>query len=417
MMDQVLATIGLVLIFGLAFWRNLNMGAVALAFAFLLGTFYFDLDAKEIAVGFPGHLVITLLGVTYIFGIGRINGTVDQVVRSLVNAVHGKVALIPWVFFLLAAAITASGALSLATYSILVPIGMAFAQKNKINPLLMGLSIINGTNAGGFSPIAVYYTIISAALRNLGLDVEPIPIFIWTFIGSFVINIIVYLMFNGLSLIRRDRSKAPVSDISDVVAKASWSWVQILTVGIFLLVVTGALFFGLDVGFMAMAGAVFIASFRPDDAREGLQQIGWGVILLIGGMVTYINMLDSTGTIEGLALKVSSVGSATISALLLLYIAAIVSAFASTNAMFVVLVPLAAPLLATGDIAVMGFAIALALAAVVVDTSPFSTAGALVVANTDETRSDRVFHGLLWWACGMMVLAPPIVWAAFVLTS
>lgn len=416
-MDQVLATIGLVLIFGLAFWRNLNMGAVALAFAFLLGTFYFDLDAKEIAAGFPGHLVITLLGVTYIFGIGRVNGTVDQVVRTLVNAVHGKVALIPWVFFLLAAAITASGALSLATYSILVPIGMAFAQKNKINPLLMGLSIINGTNAGGFSPIAVYYTIISAALRSLGLEVEPIPIFIWTFIGSFVINIIVYLMFDGMQLIRRDRSAVPVADTSSVIAKASWTPVQMLTVGIFMLVVIGALFFGLDVGFMAMVGAVLIASFRPDDAREGLQQIGWGVILLIGGMVTYINMLDSNGTIEGLALKVSSVGSATVSALLLLYIASIVSAFASTNAMFVVLVPLAAPLLATGDIAVMGFAIALSLAAVVVDTSPFSTAGALVVANTDEVRSDRVFHGLLWWACGMMVLAPPIVWAAFVLTT
>lgn len=416
-MDQVFASVGLVLIFGLAFWRNLNMGSVALAIAFFLGTFYFDLSAQEIATGFPGHLVITLLGVTYIFGIGRVNGTVDQVVRTLVNAVHGRVALIPWVFFILAAAITASGALSIATYSILVPIGMAFAQKNRINPILMGLSIINGTNAGGFSPIAVYYTIISAAIRNLGLDVEPIPVFFWTFLGSFLLNIVVYFMFDGMKLVRRDRNNTEVADTSSVIAKAAWTGVQKLTVVVFLSVVAGALLFGLDVGFMAMAGAVFIAAFRPDDAREGLQQIGWGVILLIGGMVTYINMLDSTGTIEGLAQKVSSVGSAEISALLLLYIAAIVSAFASTNAMFVILVPLAAPLLLTGDINVMGFAIALALAAVVVDTSPFSTAGALVVANTDETRSDRVFRGLLWWACGMMVLAPPIVWAIFVLPA
>lgn len=414
-MDQILAAAGLVLIFGLAFWRNLNMGAVALAIAFFMGTFYYGLEAKDISAGFPGSLVITLLGVTYIFGIGRVNGTVDQVVRTLVNAVHGRVALIPWVFFILAAAITASGALSIATYSILVPIGMAFAQKNKISPLLMGLSIINGTNAGGFSPIAVYYTIISAAMRNLGHDVSPLPVFLWTFVGSLVLNIIVYFMFDGMKLVRRDRENAAVADPSSVVAKADWSGVQLMTVGVFSLVVAGALIWGLDVGFMAMAGAVFIAAFRPDDARAGLQQIGWGVILLIGGMVTYINMLDSTGTIEGLAHKVASVGSAMVAALLLLYIAAIVSAFASTNAMFVVLVPLAAPLLAEGEVGVLGFTIALALAAVVVDTSPFSTAGALVVANTDEARSDRVFRGLLWWACGMMVLAPPIVWAIFVL--
>lgn len=317
-MDQVIASVGLVSIFGLAFWRNLNMGAVALAISFLIGTFYFDFDARMIADGFPGHLVITLLGVTYIFGIGRVNGTVDQVVRTLVGVVHGRVALIPWVFFILAAAITASGALSIATYSILVPIGMAFAQKNRIHPLLMGLSIINGTNAGGFSPIAVYYNIISAAIRQLGVELDPIPVFAWTFIGSFLLNVIVYFMFGGMSLIRRDHEPTNMVDSSSMGAVAKWTHIQVTTVTVFLSVVAGALLFGLDVGFLAMAGAVFIAAFRPDDAREGLQQIGWGVILLIGGMVTYINMLDSSGTIEALANNVSSIGSAAVSALLLL---------------------------------------------------------------------------------------------------
>lgn len=79
-MNQVFALVGLVLIFGLAFWPNLNMGVVTLAFTYFLGKFYFDLEAIEISAGFPDHLVITLLGVTYIFGIGRVTGTVDQVV-------------------------------------------------------------------------------------------------------------------------------------------------------------------------------------------------------------------------------------------------------------------------------------------------------------------------------------------------
>lgn len=416
-MDQIIATVGLVAIFLFAFWRNLNMGAVALAFAYASGVLYFGLNAKEIAAGFPGHLVITLLGVTYIFGIGRVNGTVDQIVRTLVSAVHGRVALIPWVFFLLAAGITASGALSIATYSILVPIGMAFALKNRINPLLMGLSIINGTNAGGFSPIAVYYTIINGTLSQYGFDISPIPVFFWTFVGSFVINIISYFLFDGIKLIKRDHRKAHFAESASVVSSPKWERVQILTVVVFSCVVVAALAFSLDVGFLAMIGAVIIAGFRPDDAKAGLQQIGWGVIFLIGGMVTYINMLDSTGTISALAEKVAGVGSAAVASLLLLYIAAIVSAFASTNAMFVILVPLASPLLLMGEVGVLGFAIALGLAAVVVDTSPFSTAGALVVANTDEYRSDRVFKGLLWWACAMMALAPPAVWAAFVLTS
>jgi di/tricarboxylate transporter len=89
-------------------------------------------------------------------------------------------------------------------------------------------------------------------------------------------------------------------------------------------------------------------------------------------------MLDSTGTVEGLAEKVASAGTPVLAALLLLYIAAILSAFASTNAVLVIMVPLAAPLLLGGEVGVLGFAIALSLPAVVVDSSPFSTAGALV---------------------------------------
>lgn len=411
-MDQIIGLSGLVAIFLLAFWRNLNMGAVALAISYLVGVLYFNLDAKAISDGFPGNLVITLLGVTYIFGIGRVNGTVDQIVRTMVRSVRGRVVLIPWVFFLLGAAISASGALTIAAYGILVPIGMSLAQKHKINPLLMGLSIINGTNAGGFSPVAVYYTIIEGTLAQWGFDASPIPVFIWTFVGSFVVNLVAFFLFDGLKLVRRGH-KHPVSD-EVIVADPEWTRVQYMTVIVLLAVVVGALVFDLDVGFLAMIGAVFMAAFRPDDAKAGLQQIGWGVILLIGGIVTYVNMLDSTGTITDLAHQVAGVGTPMIAALLLLYIAAIVSAFASTNAMFVVLVPLAVPLLQGGEIGVLGFTIALGLSAVVVDTSPFSTAGALVVANTDEHRSDRVFKGLLWWACAMMVLAPPATWAAFV---
>jgi di/tricarboxylate transporter len=223
-------------------------------------------------------------------------------------------------------------------------------------------------------------------------------------------------MFDGLGLIRRQRETAvPNASGEAIVAEPEWTPLQFLTVGTFLSVVVGALIFDLDVGFLAMSGAVLIAAFKPEDAKAGLQQIGWGVILLIGGIVTYVNMLDSTGTITDLAHDVASVGTPALAALLLLYIASIVSAFASTNAMFVILVPLAVPLLQGGEIGVLGFTIALGLAAVLVDTSPFSTAGALVVANTDEHRADRVFRGLLWWACAMMVLAPIATWAAFVL--
>jgi Na+/H+ antiporter NhaD/arsenite permease-like protein len=417
-MSQIVAVVLLVFIFGLATWRNISMGAVALVVAYFAGVLYFDLSAAEISDGFPGSMFITLLGVTYFFGIGRANGTVTQIVGSVVSLVHGKVVWIPWVFFLLAAAITASGAVSIATYSILIPMGLAFARSHRISPLLMGLSILNGTNAGGFSPIAVYYNIVSGVLADNGVDIAPIPLFIATFLVNALLNVFCFFLLDGRELLR-GRRPAPSTIPPSVTgaghaASTTWSGIQLVTIGLMVGIIIGGVGFGLDVGFLALTAAVILAVISPEEASKGLIEIGWGVILLIGGMVTYINMLDTAGVIDELAHSVAGIGTPLFAALLMLVIAAVVSAFASTNAMFVVLVPLAAPLLVSGEVSSLGFAIALCLSASVVDSSPFSTAGALILANTDEHRQQRTFRGLATWAFSMIGIAPLLTWAFFV---
>lgn len=422
-MDQIVAVVLLVLIFGFAMWREISMGAVALVCAYFAGTLYYGLTGAEISAGFPGSMLITLLGVTYFFGIGRANGTVKSVVNSVVNAVRGRVVFIPWVFFILAALITASGALSIATYSILIPVGLAFARSHRISPLLMGLSILNGTNAGGFSPVAVYYTIVSGSLEANGIEVSATPIFIATFVVNVILNLFCFFFLDGREILTRrhhvsDSSRLPSDSVPEgaehVMASSKWTPTQITTVVLMLIIVALAVGFDMDVGYLALTGAVILATISKDDGQKGLLEVGWGVILLIGGMVTYINMLDTAGVITSLADTVAGVGTPLVASLLMLFIAGIVSAFASTNAMFVVLVPLAAPLLLSGDINTLGFAIALCISASVVDSSPFSTAGALVIANTDEHRRDRTFRGLLIWALAMMVIAPVLSWLAFV---
>lgn len=415
-MDQIIGLSGLVLVFVLAFWRKLPMGAVALSFAYFLGVFYFDSIPQEISDGFPGHLIVTLIGVTYLFGIGHVNGTVDQIVASLVAAVRGRVVWIPWVFFILAMAITASGALSVATLSILMPIGMGFAQKHKINPILMGLAIINGTNAGGFSPVAVYYLIISGVLGKQGIEIDPVPMFIFTMLGSLLLNIVAFFIFGGRDLVRQSRPgveemalpRLPSSTIGP------WKTEQILTITTMILVMTSTVVFGHDVGYMAITGAIILAAFHPEQAQEGLKRIGWGVVLLIGGMVTYVNVLDSAGIISDLAERVANLGTPLIAALILFYVASFITMFASSNAMFVIIAPLAAPLMLGGEVGPLGFAIALVLSVVTTDSCPISTAGALVVANSPEHRQQRTFNTLLKWSFSVLLTVPLLTWLIFV---
>lgn len=90
------------------------------------------------------------------------------------------------------------------------------------------------------------------------------------------------------------------------------------------------------------------------------------------------------------------------------------SAFASTTGILGALIPLAVPFLLTGDIGEIGLIIALAISPSVVDSSPFSTSGALVVANSPEDQRDRVFKQLMVWSFSMVVIAPIVTWLLFV---
>lgn len=422
-MHELVAVCGLILIFALSMWRKINMGAVALVVAFLLGVLYFGQTAADIASGFPGSLLITLLGVTYLFGMARANGTIDQIVAGAVGAVRGRVALVPWVFFILAAIITGSGALSAATNAILVPVGLAFAQRYRINPLLVGLCIINGTNAGGFSPIAVYFTIVNGVLHKVGISVDASQVFLWTFIANVIINAAAFILLGGPELMRRRREEETADSTTSylgggtatIVKTATWTGQKIVTLVLMVSILVGALGFKLDVGFLALAAAVILSALYPQHSKEALGHIGWNVILLIGGIVTYISVLESAGVIKELANSVAGIGTPLLAALMMLVVAGAVSAFASTNAMFVVLVPLAAPLLTAGSVGVLGFVIALCIAASAVDSSPFSTGGALVVANTEEEKREQTFRGMMIWGMSMIVAAPLLAWLLFVL--
>ena len=98
-------------------------------------------------------------------------------------------------------------------------------------------------------------------------------------------------------------------------------------------------------------------------------------------------------------------------------VGAVTSAFASSAGILGAMTPLAAPLLAQGALGTTGLVTALAISATVVDAMPFSTVGALVVANASEDDRARVYQGLLSWGVLMVITAPLVTWLVFVLPS
>lgn len=70
------------------------------------------------------------------------------------------------------------------------------------------------------------------------------------------------------------------------------------------------------------------------------------------------------------------------------------------------IIPLAVPFLMQGHISAIGVVAAIAISTTIVDTSPFSTNGALVVTNAPEAERDDVLRKLLIYSALIAVIGP-----------
>lgn len=78
----------------LGFIRKMNTGLLCIAFALLLGRMAGISDA-EIIKGFNASLFLMLLGVTYLFSLAQINGSLDLLAQKVISLAGKRVYLIP----------------------------------------------------------------------------------------------------------------------------------------------------------------------------------------------------------------------------------------------------------------------------------------------------------------------------------
>ena len=120
-----------------------------------------------------------------------------------------------------------------------------------------------------------------------------------------------------------------------------------------------------------MTVAVVLALISPNKQKNSVNKVSWSTVLLVGGVITYVGVLQRSGAIDAVGQGVSGIGVPLLSALLLCYIGAVVSAFASSVGVIGATIPLAVPFLLQGEVGAVGMIAALAISATIVDVSPF----------------------------------------------
>ncbi|MBT2617238.1 MULTISPECIES: SLC13 family permease [unclassified Bacillus (in: firmicutes)] len=424
---EIGAIIVLLLMFIIGAILPINIGIIGFVAAFIMGVVVSGLSVDDIFSAFPADLFILLAGVTFLFAIVQKNGTIDLISRWGLLLVRGNIGMIPWVMFALAAILTSIGTSAIAVASILIPIALRIASQYKINPLMTGLMLLIGGTAGAFSPLNLFGVIVNGMMDSQKLPNSPGLLFLNNFLYCLIVAIIIFIIFGGLrSIIKKNSVKmytAATAETIDIDVNEEESpeklenrltWYKGFTLlGIALLIVL-ALGYKMNMGFAAFGVGLALSLIAPKRQEGVLQSMPWPVILMVSGIVTYVGVLEQIGAIEYMTQLIAGMNNSVMAALTASYVGGIISSFASTTGFLAAIIPLAIPILQDPTVSSIGVISSISIASSIVDISPFSTNGAILLANAQGMKQNEFFRKLLIASACFVAIGPGLAWLIFV---
>ncbi|PXY36187.1 SLC13 family permease [Prauserella flavalba] len=445
---HVIGVVALVLVFVIGTARPVSIGALALVATFLIGTLVANETPDEVLAGFPPDLFVLLVGVTYLFGLAASNGTIEWIIDRAVRLFGDRPALVPWLIFVFSAVPTTAGALGPAGVAMLAPLCLRLGERYAIDRRMSALMVMHGSCLGNFSPLNGLAIIVQKAAGASGVSISSSALFFGNAAYNIGLAVVIYLCFGGRTLLRERRLRvataaatvgasvsATATGASDPVpGSAAVTTVdhdrtetrggstplradQTITLAVMLGVGVGALVFDIEIGFLALIAAVALHAVFPKRFDKADKRIVWSVVLLICGVTTLVGAMERYGTVDAVGNGIASLGAPLLTAFLLCLVGAFTSAFGSSAGLLGVLIPLAVPFLVQGEVGATAMIIALAISATVVDSTPFSSVGALTLANAPEPERRPLFRTMLTWGIAMALTAPVLTWLIFVLPT
>jgi Na+/H+ antiporter NhaD/arsenite permease-like protein len=445
---SLIAFLVLVAAFAVGSFTKINAGLLATVAAFGVGTLLAGMSVKDVIGQFPAGLFFILVGATLLFAIVRINGTIDLLAYWAERLAGDRKILVPILMFLLTAALASAGAFTPAAIAIVAPVGLALGMRFGISTLAMGLVIVQGANAGAFSPVNPFGVLGNKMLDGAGAADGSFKLYAYCFIFNAILAVIAYVLVQAImkrraakagadNAIKNDGGAdapeaggvsgsggagtavltAPASVATGIRTrpeKVAATPMRILTlVGIAsLLVLTTVL--GLDVGVASLVIAAVLIVLDSSVQKPAVESMPWSAIILVTGIVTYVGMLEKMGALKELQEGIAGLGNSSLAALIASYVVAIVSAFASTTGTLGVISPVIEPIAMDPLLTPVGVVTAIAISSSVVDVSPMSTSGALLMASAQPKDERMFFRALLLWAIAMIGVVPLLVWFLFV---
>ncbi len=398
MTPAVASLVALLIAIVLSCTSRINVGVLSIAFAWLIGVYAAGMPATQVASGFPSSLFVTLAGVTLLFGLAQVNGTLDWLARRAVRLARGNARLLPVLFFGIAFVVAAAGPGAILSVALLIPLAMPVGVEAGVPRLLTALMVANGANAGNLSPVSVVGIIANTKIAEAGLGAHEWRVFVANAVAHVVVGVAAYALFGGRRLAGHTGAtpdvQPPLNGAQRMTTVAIAIWIAAVVV------------FRLNVGMAAFGAASILVLARAGDETAAIGRIPWAVIIMVCGVSVLIAVLEKTGGMDLFSSMLAVIALPSTINGTIAFVTGLISSWSSTSGVvlpaFLPAVPSLVSSVGGGD--PLSVAISINIGSSLVDVSPLSTLGALCVATVMDPSEARVlFRQLLIWGLSMAI--------------
>lgn len=416
---------------------RVHVGFLGIALAIVVGAVFLDLPATEVLAGFPLDLFMVLVGVTYLFALAQVNGTLEKVTAHAVRRCRGNLLLLPILVFALALVITTIGPGNIAAVALLAPLAMALAGRVGLPAFGMTLLVVGAANAAAFSPFAPTGIVSAGLIADMapeipGLfdDISPDALNWKIYLNSLVAQGLVvvpgFLLFGGWRWLARHRGERlalnAIAPAPEPMTRAQWGTVAAIAALVALVVLpalpgvrghvpTWLALMTSNVGTVAFLLAAVLVLAGAADSGEAVHVMPWSVIMMISGVTVLIQVMARAGGLDAITTAIAAFSGPVTVTFWLGLVTGAISAYSSSSGVvmpaFLPLVPgLLAEIPGADPVAMIS---SINVGSHLVDASPLSTLGALCIAcaaaGEDKTR---LFRHLLAWGLSMAIVGAVI---------
>lgn len=285
----IISLVVLAVVVAIGFIKKVNLGFLSLGVAFILATVG-GLGAKAVTSGFSSSMFVTLVGVTFLFGMASQNGTLDLFSKKVVALVGKHTVLIPILMFVLSAFISAIGPGHIAAGILMTTFAMYLAFEMKINPMVTALFAKLGANAGCASPLSLTGLLAKELSEPMGYSGFEAHLFFSTLLSGFVFTLIVYIGSKSYKV----KADNPLkwADIP------KFNRDQKLTMAAIVIMVVCCIGFKFDTGLFAFIMASILILLGAADEKAAIKGIPWGTLVFICGVGALVSVIDKLGGID-----------------------------------------------------------------------------------------------------------------------